>query len=126
MTRQPGMRQLAEFVSATPACSVLSSGMESGGWWLKFAIDIEHPLAWNVVQEFGHVLNLLSVYERLPTVFYTVSPPTYMNGGPADYLTWVIECRNLDFTPSLTAEYLEGTLPHPVGDPSRWTNHEDP
>ena len=31
----------------------------SGGWWVKFSIDIEHPLAWHVVQELGHVLNYL-------------------------------------------------------------------
>jgi hypothetical protein len=49
---------------------------------VKFAIDIEHPLAWSVVQELGHVLNYVSLEERLPTVFMPVSPPPYMNGGP--------------------------------------------
>jgi hypothetical protein len=100
--------------------------LESGGWWLKLTIDISHSLAWNVVQEYGHVLNLLSVEERLPTVFYPVSPPPYMNGGPADYLSWVIECRAPGFTPDLAAEWLEGRLPRPVDDVLQWNKEVDP
>ena len=45
---------------------------EDGRWWVKFAIDIRHRLACNVVQEFGFVLNYLSI-ERLPTTFMPVS-----------------------------------------------------
>jgi hypothetical protein len=30
---------------------------DDGLWWVKFTIDIEHPLAWSIVQELGHVLN---------------------------------------------------------------------
>ena len=29
-------------------------------WWFKFQIDTEHPLAWQTVQELGHVLNYIS------------------------------------------------------------------
>jgi hypothetical protein len=39
-----------------------------GQWWVKFSIDVDNPLAWHVVQELAHVLNYLSVGERLPTV----------------------------------------------------------
>jgi hypothetical protein len=53
---------------------------EQGFWWVKFHIDIEHELAWNVVQELNCVINYLSVTERLPTVFYPVSPAPYLNG----------------------------------------------
>jgi hypothetical protein len=92
-----------------------------GTWWVKFGIDIDHPLAWRVVQEFGHVLNLLSVEDRLPTVFKPVSPPVYLNGGPRDFLSWVIESTRADFTPAVCAEWLEGRLPRPVDDPAQWS-----
>jgi hypothetical protein len=65
----------------------IGSGIDDDVWWVKFAIDITHPLAWNVVQELGHVLNALSLDEKLPTVFKPVSPPPYLNGGPRDYLS---------------------------------------
>jgi len=54
-------------------------------WWFKFSIDVEHPLAWQTVQELGHVLNYLSTNERLPTLFFPVSPPPYMNGEAKDF-----------------------------------------
>ena len=89
---------------------------EEGLWWIKFQFDIDHPLAWRVVQELGHVVNYLSVNERLPTVFYPVSPPPYLNGGPDQFLSWIIESKNKDFSPKLLSEWLEGRLPRPVDD----------
>ena len=73
-------------------------------------------LAWNVVQELGNVLNYLSVTEHLPTVFKPVSPPSYLNGGPQEYLSWVIESTLPDFSPKTCAQWLEGRLPRPVDD----------
>jgi hypothetical protein len=70
--------------------SIGSGFFENGNWWLKFTLDTAHPLAWRHVQELGHVLNYLSVDERLPTVFMPVSPPPYLNGG-VEFLSWVIE-----------------------------------
>ncbi len=93
---------------------------ENGNWWVKFSIDIDHPLAWNVVQEFGNVLNYLSVTERLPTVFMPVSPPSYLNGGRREFLSWVIESTVRDFSPKTCSEWLEGRLPRPVEDLSQW------
>ncbi len=93
---------------------------DDGLWWVKFTIDIHHPLAWNVVQEFGHVLNYISLDERLPTTFYPVSPPPYMNGGPDNFLSWVIESTEQSFTPNLLAEWLEGRLPRPIDDLGQW------
>jgi hypothetical protein len=49
-----------------------------------------------------------------------VSPPPYLNGGPRDYLSWVIECFDRAFEPSALADTLEGRLPRPVTDPSQW------
>lgn len=93
---------------------------DNGNWWIKFTIDIDHPLAWETVQELGNVLNYLSVTERLPTVFMPVSPPSYLNGGPREYLSWVIESATADFAPKTCTEWLEGRLPRPVEDISQW------
>jgi hypothetical protein len=87
---------------------------------VKFSLDIDHKLAWNVVQELGNVLNYLSINDRLPTLFMPVSPPPYMNGGPREYLSWVVECRDESFTPEMAAEWLQGRLPQPVEDDSEW------
>lgn len=87
---------------------------------MKFTIDIDHELAWPTVQEMGHVLNALSVHERLPTSFHPVSPPPYMNGGPDDFLSWVIECRDPEFRPGTCATWLKGRLPNPVSDLDQW------
>jgi hypothetical protein len=93
---------------------------ENGNWWVKFSIDIDHPLAWNVVQELGQVLNYLSVNERLPTVFKPVSPPSYLNGGPREYLSWVIESTATNFSPKSCAKWLAGRLPQPVDELNQW------
>ena len=91
----------------------------NGAWWVKFTIDIEHPLAWSTVQELGHVLNYLDPSERLPTVFIPVSPPPYLNGG-SEFLSWVIECHSGDFDPEKARAFLEERLPNPVDDLSQW------
>lgn len=100
---------------------IASGEYENGLWWIKFQIDIEHPQAWSVVQELGHIVNYISINERLPTRFYPVSPPVYLNGGPKDFLSWIIESTDKDFSPSLMAEWLAGRLPKPVDDLSQWT-----
>jgi len=97
---------------------------EDGRWWVKFTIDIRHPLAWHVVQELGHVLNYISLNERLPTVFMPVSPPPYLNGGP-QFLSWVIEAKDKDLTPKECAKWLEGRLPCPVDDLRQWDRGDD-
>jgi len=106
--------------NATPSRGIGSGVGDDATWWVKFSIDLAHPLAWNVVQECGYVLNCLSLDERLPTVFKPVSPPPYMNGGPHDYLSWLIECLNGQMAPDTVAEWLEGQLPRPVDDPKQW------
>jgi hypothetical protein len=93
---------------------------DDGNWWMKFAIDIDHPLAWNVVQELGCVLNYISLQERLPTVFMPVSPAPYLNGGPREYLTWVIESTDPQFKPGTCMKWLDGRLPRPVEDEAAW------
>jgi hypothetical protein len=118
---------LKSYLSRIPGVvKQIGSGVLDGGlWWVKFSIDINHILAWNVVQEMGHVLNYVSLNERLPTVFKPVSPPPYMNGGPKDFLSWVIESKIADFTPEMCAEWLEGRLPTPVEDLTSWVIADD-
>lgn len=69
-------------------------------------------------------LNYISINERLPTVFYPVSPPVYLNGGPIAFLSWVIENDDENFTPGKLLEWLEGRLPQPVDEEAAW--EEDP
>ncbi|MBN8887014.1 MAG: hypothetical protein J0I77_14930 [Rudaea sp.] len=107
------------------AGSIGSGKYPDGNWWVKFSIDISNPLAWNVVQELSCVLNYLSLNERLPTIFMPVSPPPYLNGGPADFLSWVIESRDRTFKPGTVADWLEGRLPQPVEDLTQWQSAAD-
>ena len=115
--------RLQSFLRRVPAIEgSIGTGVENDFWWVKFSIDIGHPLAWRVVQELGHILNYLSVNERLPTVFMPVSPPVYLNGGPRDHLSWVIESKSADFEAKTCAEWLEGRLPQPVDDNAGWAH----
>jgi hypothetical protein len=127
----PQFEKLLAFLSRVPAVEVnetpsrgIGTGVDDGIWWVKFSLNIDHPLAWNVIQELGHVLNYISVSERLPTVFKPVSPPSYMNGGPRDFLSWLIECPQDDMDPDRVAEWLEGRLPRPVDDVEAWSVDE--
>ncbi|MFB2538419.1 MULTISPECIES: hypothetical protein [unclassified Acinetobacter] len=115
--------KLNDFFKRVPAVgekNIIAHGHHEQQWWYKFQIDIEHPLAWQTVQELGHVLNYISTNERLPTVFKPVSPPPYMNGPAKQFLAWVIEGDHIDFPPDVICEWLEGRLPNPVDDESQW------
>ena len=117
---------LQSFLLQVPAITgTIVTGIDEGLWWVKFKIDIQHPLAWQVVQEIGHVVNYVSANERLPTTFYPVSPPPYMNGGPDEFLFWLIENKDPDFTPDLMKTWLEGRLPQPVNDEAQWPSGDD-
>ncbi len=117
---------LTTFLQRIPAVDgPVGTGGTDREWWVKFRIDTAHPLAWYVVQELGHVLNYLSPDNRLPTIFIPVSPPPYMNGGPDEFLSWVIECRDPEFSPQTCAEWLEGRLPRPVEDEGEWGDGEE-
>jgi hypothetical protein len=117
---------LTSYLRRVPAIDErIWAGDENGMWWCKFVLNIKHPLAWNVVQELGHVLNYLSLDERLPTVFKPVSPPPYLNGGPNDFLSWVIEVTDPTFSPATCAKWLEGRLPRPVEQVTAWPHDDD-
>ncbi len=103
----------------------IATGFKNGYWWIKFQLDINHKLAWNVVQEFGNILNYLFIEERLPTRFYPVSPPIYLNGGPKEYLSWVIENTDKKFTIEQLIEWLRGRLPNPIENEDEWLMEEE-
>jgi hypothetical protein len=120
-------KSLVNYLKSIPSIkSQIGTGSdEEGMWWIKFQIDINHPYAWHVVQELGCVVNYLSINERLPTIFYPVSPAPYLNGGPKDFLSWVIETEDKDFGPEMLKEWLEGRLPNPVYDLEQWELEEE-
>jgi hypothetical protein len=111
---------LVSFLERLPSVSIVSSGKQSGYWWVKFNIDLESPLAWSVVQALGFVLNFISLTQLLPTVFKPVSPPPYLNGGPFTNLSWVIEATTPLVDPAGIAAILEERLPSPVEDLEQW------
>lgn len=128
----PSFHKLIGYLTRVPAVETndtryggFGSGLDDRIWWVKFSLDVGHPLAWRVVQELGHVLNYLSVEEKLPTTFMPVSPPPYMNGGPEDFLSWVIECPLNEMEPDRVAEWLEARLPRPVDDPEQWADDDE-
>ncbi|WP_367388561.1 hypothetical protein [Lewinella sp. LCG006] len=114
--------ELTNYLKRIPTInSDIATGVgEDGLWWVKFQIDIDHKLAWQTVQELGSVVNYLSFEERLPTIFYPVSPAPYINGGPKNFLSWVIETEDKDFAPQTLKEWLEGRLPNPVDNLEEW------
>ncbi len=119
--------KLTDYLAKIPSVSgSIGHGTSDGGnWWVKFTIDIDHPQAWNTVQELGYVLNYLSLDERLPTVFMPTSPPPYMNESAREFLTWVIESTDPNFRPGTCADWLEGRLPSPVDDLSQWPDPDE-
>lgn len=147
--RSNGMRMLVGYLNRLPATRVISTSEDDdneaadiaaiirqessiaedaaagGRWWVKLTIDIRAHMAWHVVQELGHVLNFISLNERLPTVFKPTSAPPYLNGGPDAFLGWVIESTADDVDPGYVAEMLEGRLPKPVDDIGEWPRCED-
>jgi hypothetical protein len=108
----------------TPSRGIGSGEEADGGWWVKFSIDIDHELGWRTVQELASVLNSLSLEEGLATVFKPVSPPPYLNGGPEDFLSWVIEGVP-ELAPGTVATMLEDRLPQPVEDEDAWLGESE-
>ncbi|HEX9997778.1 MAG TPA: hypothetical protein VGB45_11585 [Abditibacterium sp.] len=127
MSESHNIQPLVDFLKRMPSVhpSVVGGASEDRLWWVKFSLDISDPLAWSVVQELGHLLNYVSLDERLPTVFMPISPPPYLNGGPADFLSWVVESQKSEFTPTLCVEWLKGRLPNPVDDLTLWNSGND-
>lgn len=116
----PEFEKLTAYLNKVPGTKFDSFYKDERGWQATLSIDIDHKLAWNVVQELAFVLNGISVTERLPTSFKPQSPPPYLNGGPRDFLSWSIECSDNELSPDLLCEIIEGRLPSPVEDEAKW------
>ena len=59
---QKGLSSLVDFLNRVPGLDVISSNnTHDHNWWIKFNVDIRHPLAWSVVQELGFVMNYISL-----------------------------------------------------------------
>jgi hypothetical protein len=115
--------ELISYLRTVPGIdrTIGSGWFENRRWWVKLSIDIDHPLAWHVVQHLGHVLNYMSLNDRLPTVFMPVSSPPYLNGGPGQFLAWVIESKVADYEPDICAKWLDARLPKPVDELASWS-----
>ena len=122
--KQPQTQKLIELLHRLPAVRepVSSSQTRDGRWQVQFYLDLDHPYAWSVVQELAFVLNWVSVSEQLPTRFFPVSPPPYLNGGARQFLAWVIASESPEFSADQAAECLTGYLPQPPNDLSQWQN----
>lgn len=109
------------FISRVPAASFDSGSLnEDGSWRAQIRIDIDHMLAWQVVQEFGFVLNWVSVTEPLPTRFFPRSSPPYLNGAPVNIFTGLLKVFLLISTPiwrqnGWRADYLGRSTTSPNG-----------
>jgi len=121
-----GLSDLTDFLRRIPSLQVLSHSLPTEPqWWVKLRIDIASPISWHIVQNLGFVLNYLSLEEPLPTVFRPVSPPPYLNGGPEDYLAWVIEAKIPFLDAGVIASFLQVRLPEPVEDEAQWLNQDE-
>jgi predicted DNA-binding protein len=118
---QRGLSTLKALIERIPGVQSASTSAPTEPLWsIEFHIDLRSRFAWNVVQELGFVLNNLSVEELLPTVFMPVSPPPYLNGGPDEFLGWVIEAKIPFLDAGVIAEILEARLPQPVDSEQAW------
>jgi len=115
------LKDIENLLKQIPTINTVTSGINPrGDWSVRFFINIQHKLAWNVIQELGFILNGISLSEKLPTVFMPVSPPPYLNGGPEEYLSWVIESKTKNVNPRMICEILQERLPNPLSDEDQW------
>lgn len=118
---QAGLENIKTLLTKIPCVQFVAiSNIDAPFWWLKFGIDINSKIAWIVVQELGHILNYLSVNDKLPTTFYPVSPPPYLNGGPEDFLSWIIEPVIPYADTNNIYAYLNGWLPEQHDKEDSW------
>lgn len=122
MAKPREFKKLVAYLQKIPAMSgpIHWQRCDDGTWSVGFSLALEHPLAWSAVQELAYVLNTLSVSELLPTRFLPTAPPPYLNGPACWYLGWRIESTLPGIKPDEVLEWLEGRLPQPVDDESKW------
>jgi len=120
---EEGLNRLESLLGRIPAIRVISTSKpKAPNWWIKFSLDLQSPVAWEVVQHLASALNGLSVSERLPTTFKPDSPPPHLNGGPGKCLCWVIQAEIPLLNAGVIADILEESLPTPVEDMDAWSS----
>ncbi len=100
----------------------ISSGrLDDGNWWVKFRIA---PARLERRSGVG-VRAQLPLHQRTTAdgLHAGVRGP-YLNGGPRDYLSWVIESKDPKFKPGTCMKWLDERLPRPVEDTSAWPKDE--
>lgn len=123
---EDGLDRLQAFLARIPAIEVISASKAKVPiWWIKFDIDLRSAIAWHVVQNLAFVLNDICISECLPTVFKPKSPPPYLNGGPREFLHWVIEATIPLLNAGVITDFLEERLPSPVEDEKAWLIGDD-
>lgn len=124
--RHAAVQSLARLLKKLPGVhrSIGTSEPGDAFWWTKFTIDIKHPLAWHVVQRLGYVLNYYSLEQKFECKFYPASPPPDLNGGPAEFLSWVIEAKLGCVDPLPIVKTLRAALPRTLSDSRAWKMYD--
>ncbi len=118
---QSGLENIKTLLKKIPCVRfIATSKIGEPFWWLKFGIDINSKIAWAVIQELGHILNYISINDKLPVKFYPVSPPPYINGGPEEFLSWVVEPVIPFVDTNIIYDYLIGRLPENYDKDESW------
>lgn len=123
--RQRGVLKLVSLIGSLPSVEqgIGRSYPEDYFWWIKFSMDRTHPLVWHVIQRLGHVLNYISLEQRLDVVFKPVSPPPGLNGGP-EHLSWVIEATKRYVNPATVCKVLRPHLPANLSSEKQWKKYD--
>ncbi len=123
----PRFVRLIDFLSLIPAVEADDAPGQgftveagAGSWRVGFPIDVFHDLSWETVQELAHALNT----SGSGAAFKPVSPAPDQNGGPDEFLTWVIEAGDA-LPPDTIADLLKEKLPSPVEDERAWIGDSD-
>ena len=107
-------QRLLDYLKRLPAIDpAIGSGTgtgEGGLWWVKLIINIDRPMAWRIVQELGHVLNYVSLNERLPAISCRIAAPI-PERRRAQFPVLGHRVIRPHLTPSDCAEWLEGRSP---------------
>lgn len=118
------LSKLVTYLNRLPGTQASAGRFTKEGWHVSLSIDIHHPLAWNVVQELGFFCNSPSIGQGSGLEFFPISPPPYLNGGPREFLSWILSYTGSSFSPSEVAKSIEGVLPQPVDDETEWSHEE--
>lgn len=107
----PALDQLREVLQRAPAVHVLGTGRHAdGNWWVRVSLDVRNPLVWDVVREFGCVVDYLSPERPWRLVFM---PGFHAPGvrGEHDCSSWMLASQDPTLSPAAVARWLEICLP---------------